>query len=415
VPIDGDGEARLNAFIEWAFLQGIAQPRLADFRRVAVDLVEMAGAGRVTESHILALLAQVADSADSRELGALIEEVGESWLRFQASRRASGPVPAQRVGRTPSGSGPFVARPEQRVAGELRPPVVTPAPGDVPPPTRISFATGSQPPPTPRATPRSIPARRRSTTHFRCLRCKVMVVADASGLCPRCGTAAPRVASAQIATLPAGAPTRWLLPAALLVVVVVGAATLGPHIVDRLRHPSESASGDFRSSHLGLRLAFPADWRHAREDDRAPTGRLETLAPVFSDALSLRSARFYRGGLSADPDAELVLVVGARASTVSDGALEAWGRSAAATPATLADPVRGLTGVAGLDLYSCAFGAAQPKGGLRCSGAVGHIRAELFVWGAAGTVELALFLSRQGPEPTAAEAAELVSGLDRGG
>jgi hypothetical protein len=416
VPLDADGEIRLNAFIEWAFLQGVAPPRLVDFRRIAIDLLEMAGPGRVTESHILHLIGTISDRPDGRELTALIEEVGEGLLRFQATRRTPQTITAQRSGRAASSSTPFVPRPEQRVAGELRPPVVVPAPGDVPPPARVSFATGSQPPPR-RPTPDSrpaVPARPRSAPHFRCLRCKTMVTADPAGACPRCGTPAPRIASAPIKTMRRRAPGRWIVPAAVAAAILITTVAAAPRIADRLRHPSDSAAGVYPSAHLGLRLAFPDDWRHLRDADHVIAGRPEMLAPVFADPMPLLRARFFRGALSSEPVAEVILVVGARTSEVTDAALEAWGRGAAATPGTLAEPVRALTGVPALEIERCAYGASQPRGGLRCSGAASPVRAEIFLFGTRNSVELVLFLGRAGFEATAAEAAELVAGLEPG-
>jgi len=67
--------------------------------------------------------------------------------------------------------------------------------------------------------------------------------------------------------------------------------------------------------------------------------------------------------------------------------------------------------VPGLSLAHCEVG---PSRALHCAGIVSHTRAELYVWGARSTVVLGLFLSSQGPEAVAAEAAELVTGLDPG-
>src|SRR5262249_59965948 len=105
---------------------------------------------------------------------------------------------------------------------------------------------------------------RRSATLVRCWRCKIMVESDASGACPRCGTPAPKVASAPLAVV---APTgqRWLVAFGALAAAALAFAFVAPRLLERLRHPSETVAGEYLSPHLGVKLVFPAgaeEWRH---------------------------------------------------------------------------------------------------------------------------------------------------------
>jgi len=454
VALPGEGESRLNDFIEWAYLSGVEENRLRDFRRVATDLLTLADGGRVNESHILKLIDAHSEGPAGKAAVSLIEDVGEQILRYQVARKSSGvsstpaPQPMAPMPNAPSRphrgstSQPFVPRPEERVAGELRPPVAISTASETPVPAVVSFATGSAPPQPPGSSsqstqPASQPASqsvppvaknpsgpllvaspqpdrstRRSATLFRCFRCKVMVESDPSGACPRCGTPAPKMQSST-ATPVVGAPSqRWLVASGAIVALAVVAAVIAPRLLERLHHPSEPVGGEFRSQHLGVRMLFPDDWRHLREGDRAPAANLDALADVFADPLSVRSSRFFRGS-PGSPDAELYLVVGARAPALSDAALATWAKGAIDRPEKLADPVRELTGVADLRVFQCVFAGAVPHGGLRCTAASAHTAAVVYVW-ARGNVNLALFLSEAGPEDALAESGELVGGVDTG-
>src|SRR5262249_37480052 len=156
VALTGEGEARLTEFLEWAFLSGVDEDRLKEFRRIAVELFELADGGRINETHILHLIDQHSQGPGGKAAVGLIEDVGEQILRFQAPRKASiSPPPSVPMANAPSRpparpntSQPFVPRPEERVAGELRPPVAV-APGGDAPGAVVSFATGSAPPPPP--------------------------------------------------------------------------------------------------------------------------------------------------------------------------------------------------------------------------------------------------------------------------
>jgi hypothetical protein len=231
-----------------------------------------------------------------------------------------------------------------------------------------------------------------------------MVESDANGCCPRCGTPAPKISSAQ-ANIVEPARRRWLLPAGVLAGVAVVALLAAPPLLERMHHPSELVDGDFRSAHLGVRLQFPDGWRHLDEGDRAPSGGLDRLAEVFRDPLSVRSSRFFRGS-AGDPAAELLLVVGSRATELGDAAFAAWAQAAADAP------IRELTSVRNLRLFQCTAGATVPHAGLRCVGAASRTTAYVYVFPAHGNVTLAVFLSRAGPEATLAESAELVTNLD---
>lgn len=431
VALAGDGEARLTEFLEWAFLSGVDEERLKDFRRIAVELFELADGGRINETHILHLIDQHSEGPGGKAAVGLIEDVGEQILRYQASRKASisspPSVPAANSSSRPlrpSTSQPFVPRPEERVAGELRPPVSVAAGGEAPG-SVVSFATGSAPPPPPSASRSSPPAplltvatppegksTRRSATLFRCWRCKVMVEADASGACPRCGAPAPKVQSAPLNVVRPGVGRGYLI-AGLVVALGVLGLIVTPRLLDRLHHPSDPVAGEYHSPHLGVRLLFPDDWRHLREADRAPTANLEELGDFFGDALSIRSSRFFRGA-TGNPGAELYLVVGARAPALTDGAVTTWTHAASEHPEWMNAPVSALTGVGNIKIFQCNSGSSVPHSGLRCSGAAGHTSAMLYIWAAKNTVDLALVLSEAGPEATLAESSDLVSGLDAG-
>jgi hypothetical protein len=433
VALTGEGEARLTEFLEWAFLSGVDEDRLKEFRRIALELFQLADGGRINETHILHLIDQHSEGPGGKAAVSLIEDVGEQILRFQASRKASISTPpsvpmANAPSRPPRAttSQPFVPRPEERVAGELRPPVAV-APGGDAPGAVVSFATGSAPPPPPVTTssvsspPLGPPAplltppeggTRRSATLFRCWRCKVMVEADSTGACPRCGAPSPKVSSAPLNVVKQPVGRGYLLAAAVVAVGVV-ALVATPRILDRLHHPSDPVAGEFHSPHLGVRLLFPDDWRHLREADRAPTANLDALAEVFADALSIRSSRFFRGA-PGNPAAELYLVVGARTPALTDGALATWNHAASEHPEWMSAPVAALTGVGNIKIFQCNSGASVPHSGLRCSGAAGHTSAMLYIWAAKSTVDLALVLSEAGPEATLAESSDLVSGLDTG-
>ena len=264
-------------------------------------------------------------------------------------------------------------------------------------------------------------SNRRSATLFRCWRCKMMVECDPSGACPRCGTPAPRVASAPLPVV--GQSSRqWIVAASAIAAIAVVGALFVPRLVERMHHPSQAVAGEYRSTHLGVRLVFPdgsdgsgapGGWRHLREGDRAPSATLGPLADLVGDALSLRSARFFRGSVG-NPDAELYFVVAARAPSVTEASLGAWAQANAETPGRIADPTRELTGVDNLQLFKCAAGAGVPHGGLRCTGTVHHTAAVLIVWTVRNDLDVTLFLSGGGPEAALAESSEIMAGLDSG-
>jgi hypothetical protein len=241
-----------------------------------------------------------------------------------------------------------------------------------------------------------------------------MVVADGVGACPRCGRPPLRAgASAPVVAVRPPGTGRWLVVAAVVVVGVLGLA-FAARFGDSVRHRSEDAAGTFRSEHLGLRLSFPAGWRHVRDGDAAPGAPRGALATVFSESLLLRSARFFRGGTPSAPDAELILVVGARAPAITDAAFETWGQRAAATPLTLARPIADLTSAQALELTACDVGPPIPYGAVRCVGTADRRRALVHVWAGADNVQVALFLSTAPSDAALADGTDLVAGLDPG-
>jgi hypothetical protein len=306
-------------------------------------------------------------------------------------------------------SQPFVLRPEDRVAGELQPPMVprhTPRSQPV-----VSFAPGTEVQ-RPRGPRKSLD--RRSGFQFRCPTCKVMVTADESMACPRCGTRAPRVSLTLAVPDPVALargsgehettlPERgaWPLRIAIFAVLGIVGAVAGPPLVRLARDRSESVAGPSTSPHLGVRLTFPSGWRHHTEGDKAPSAALGPFQAVISDALSLRSSRYTRDG------AELLLIVAARPTHIDDATFAAWAESVAAAPETLAPSLR--------DLFSRDVRLNQCRataGLVRCGGVNDGDRALAYVWGVRTATVVALFTSTATIEAASAEADELVAGLD---
>jgi hypothetical protein len=402
--------AKLGDFLDWASAMGLTPVRAADYRRIAVELFELAGGGRVTESHILRLIDGYADRPGGRAATPLIEEVGEALLRYEAARRTSAVTPPVSGSPTPvpprrTPSEPFTARPEERVAVELRPPA---EPRETPPPQKVvSFAAGAEPP----ARGAPAPRRRASGTQFRCLRCKTMVTPDERGACPRCGQIAPRVSSNQLAAVapPATTSTGWLLPVVLGVVAFALAFQFGPPLFERLTNPSKPAAGVHSSPHLGVRVAFPDGWRHASDGDRAPATAAAGFEAVLRDGVGLRTARYFR-----TPRTELLLTVAPRPSQVTDEAFTEWASAAVAEPRALERTVREVSGVSALAIDRCVAGPPVPGGGLRCIGTAGDRRVLVYVWPARTVSAVGVFVTDQNAQAALAEADAVVEGLDLG-
>jgi hypothetical protein len=428
-----DATARLEEFLDWMLELGLDEAELPDYQRLGAALFELAAGSRVTERHILRLLDAQADAPDGDRTAQLVQDVGEQILRFQKIRPFTTPQPVVAVPDSPSrpsrGSAPhaFVPRPEERVAGELRPPVAS---ARVTPPRFVSFATGSTPPPeeapgtrplvrTPAPSPSSPsvqPSTRSSARLFRCRVCGTMVQATAEGNCTQCGTPAPRVSSAPVATVPVARPTTppWLLPAAILVALLIGAAILAPPLLERLHHPSDPVTGEVRSTHLGgTRFVFPQGWRHARDADAAPTAGLAGLSDVFGDPVSLRSSRYFLGA-TGEPAAELLVTIGARASGSSETGFAAWSAAAVAAPASLDAPLRSLLGVANLRVLRCAAGPPVPHGAARCSTMSGNSPGYVYLWQGHAQAGAILYIGSGSPEAALSESTALVAGIDLG-
>jgi len=425
--------AKLGDFLDWASASGLTPVRAADYRRIAVELFETSGGSRVTESHILRLIDAYADRPGGRAAIALIEEVGEALLRYESARRMSAgistlpapspmpmatpqsmptaatpyPEPVAREKRRPSE--PFTARPDERIAVELRPPA---EPRETPPAQPVvSFVAGNEPA---ASSSSPSPKRRIVGTQFRCLRCKAMVTPDETGACPRCGQIAPRISSNQLAVVspPSTRSASWLLPAVLGVLAFGLAYQFGPPLVEKLRRPSEPVAGVTSSPHLGLRLTFPDGWRHSAEGDRAPSTGSAGFEAVLRDGVGLRSSRFFRRG--GEADAELVLSVAPRPSQVTDEVFAEWAEVAVSAPKTLEPTVRELSGVSDLVLDRCLAGPSVPGGGVRCVGNSGTTRALIYAWPARTVTAVAVFLTSQNPEAALDEGDALIGGLDLG-
>ena len=412
--------AKLGDFLDWASASGLTPVRAADYRRIAVELFETAGGSRITESHILRLIDSYADRPGGRAAIALIEEVGEALLRYEASRRMSVAVPSVTPPPMPVAtppppterrrtSEPFTTRPDERVAVELRPPA---EPRETPPAQPVvSFVAGNEP----AAGKVPKPKRKIAGTQFRCLRCKTMVTPDETGACPRCGQIAPRISSNQLAVVsaPPLRSTSWLLPALLGVLAFGLAYQFGPPLVERLRRPSESVAGVTSSPHLGLRLTFPEGWRHSAEGDRAPSTAAAGFEQVLRDGVGLRSSRFFRRA-AGEPDAELVLSVAPRPSQVTDEAFSDWANAAVSAPKTLEPTMRELSGLTDLSIDRCLSGPSIPGGGVRCVGASGNTRALIYAWPTRAFTAVAVYLTGQNPEAAIEEGDAVISGLDLG-
>lgn len=400
-------DPRLADFLEWLADYGVVETsRIPDYRRFAIELFGLSGGHRVTEAHILKLLDSYADTGAARTATPLIEEVGETLLRFEAARKSS-PPPAPR--RTPVE--PFTVRPDERVASDLRPPDSARQTG--PEKNVVSFsASGSHPiPPEANQSRPPVEQRRATGSVFRCRKCQTMVTAGEGGVCPRCGTPAARISSGQVAISRRSPPstttgTSWILPAVLGVVAFFLAFQFGPDLIDKLRHPSQPAAGTTSSPHLGVRLTLPDGWRHSTDGDRAPTTSAEGLEAILPEQTGLRASRYFHGS-SRDPDAELILTVVPRASRVTDEAFRAWAERAAR--GRIQSSARELSGIADLTLESCNVMPHAPPHVLRCKAQSGRSGAYLYVWPARTTLAFAVYLDG---DVSTDEADEIIAALD---
>ena len=335
----------LARFLDWASRNAVAKEQLGDYRRVAAEILERAGSSRITETHILATSDAYAVGPAAESAVALIADVGDAMLRYQAEARAGASSP-----RAPeqAAAGPLIAPPaagpaEAPASSHLRPPVRPTGSVPILEPPLVSFlrpaggASQSAPPPAsttpaevpaaapgPRDSSPPAPAARRSSPpvpgpreslsglapqpgaattsarQFRCPKCHHMVSPTDTGVCPLCG-AAPAHLIAGVGSEAAtdasrargkasGSGTRWFLLLLLGVVVALLAYQwVVPEIMERIRQHHASVTGEQRLADLGLRMVFPPRWQR----DPRP---VEAGAP-----------RWFFSGAGAPPEEQLYL------------------------------------------------------------------------------------------------------------
>ena len=365
----------LEAFLVWVVEGGVSAARMSAWRPIAQKLIGMAGSGRILEGHILSLIDA---SQGSPGQIAMIEEVGEALLRYQALAKTSelkttrempkmGRSPTQPLITTPT-SAPM---PEKVVSFDL------PSQPPQPPPPRTAtppdgLAIGSTP-----------PHHRTSNVHFRCPKCKMMVAANDEGVCPTCRTRPP---SAVLTAEPP--PVSIWGRLGIAVVVLVAAFVLyrgGAWLVDRLSHPS--VSGTYPARSIGLQLTFVEDWRKSTE------GRANLGALGLDDAMV---ARFSRN------DGDLAVASAPRVADFTDARL---GQLADSGPDKMAAPLRSLAGAVRLD--TCIASGRR----MRCLGADGDRRAAAYLVLLPKQVVVMVMSSTRNLEEITAEADVLVDSL----
>jgi hypothetical protein len=356
---------------------GVSAARISAWRPIAQKLLVMAGSGRILEGHILALID--ASQGSPGEI-AMIEEVGEALLRYQAlaktsDLRSTREIP--RVGmRTPT-----------------QPPITTPTSAPVPEKV-VSFDFPSQPPQPPparqSATPPdglalgSKPQHRTSNVHFRCPKCNKMVAANDAGVCPTCSTRPPSA----VLTAEERPPSSIWARLGIAFVVMVAAFVLfrlGACAVGRLAHPL--VSGTYPARAIGLQLTFVEDWRRNTE------GRAN-LGTIGLDEAAV--ARFSRG------DGDLAVAAAPRPPDFTDARL---GQLADSGPDKMAGPLRSLSGAIRLD--TCIASGRR----MRCLGADGDRRAAAYLVLLPKQVVVMVMSSTRNLEEITAEADVLVDSL----
>lgn len=431
-----DKYERLAEFMEWVGAQDVDPARAPDLRRVALELLERSGGGRVTESHIL----EIVDAYAAQPGGdtALAEDVGDLFLRFEEYLRSKGraaPAPKGRLGTnlprrprpppagagsasSPSASSGSTAPPP--AARATAPPPAVPSLTTLPPPARasaapavaetpVTFSSRTSPPPAAPSATSSTP----SAQSFRCPGCKVMVTATADGACPRCGTRPPQLmAIASTAEEPSAAARPTSGSRGLLVALVAAAAAVGSGLggwkltqmaCDSIR--SENAAGQFASRHLEIEVTFPSGWRRIKEGD--DTRDLE--------GLTMRSSQFYRGGTQKAPTVGMILAVVEGAALPADGDQISGEQFSTMLTQGAQGFVRGAGVEAQLDPGDCEIVTIGTRRTGRCVGSArveGPRRVLVYVWFVEKRIALAVFLSKQELETAIEEADDIVSTVE---
>jgi hypothetical protein len=433
----GDVGGRLDAFLEWVREGGIAAARFPAWRPVAEQLIALAGAGRILEGHILSLIDA---SQGSPGQVALIEEVGEAMLRYQAlakpadpkptrempkarasqrlptspGRSVTGPIstppppsraPASRPTPTPTPAprapasrpipapAPASAQRDARPTHRLRPPVPMPgeklvsfeapsspgAPVPTPPP---SMAVGSSPPPS------TVTGETGATSnvHFRCPKCKMMVAANDDGVCPTCGTRPPTKVVIAVEAPEGLWWKRAAVAGGVVALAMVLWLTIGARVVDHLAHPAVVGSYPARS--VGLEATFQEGWRRHAEG-QANLGALGIDEPMAV-------ARFTRD------DGDLALASAARPADFNDARLA---ELADAGPDKVAVPLHALAD--GVRLERCLAEGRR----LRCLGSDGDRAVAAYVLLLPKRVAVVVLRSTHNLEETAVEGDALVESL----
>lgn len=298
-----DVRERVNEFVDWAISTGVERGRAnGHYRSIGTELVERASGGRVTESHIL----RVSDAyADNPDLQAIVEEVGDAMLRFEDLRK-TGKITPQHL------------RSSEAETVERRPVSAEEARARAPSPA----------PKVPTTTPTTIQARPVSAstsgspvkaggTQFRCPKCKVMVVANDAGRCPRCGGEPPHVIAAPPEEPRKPVSRMWiraLVAAVLLAGAIFVLTRIRSSVIER-RAPGEAVTA-WRGDDIGATFRFPPGWRHLPGDatiDDTRNAQMFGDHPLAFDPAPLHmaplhTATFYRG--TAPPRETSRLVVG---------------------------------------------------------------------------------------------------------
>lgn len=429
-----DKTERLARFLDWVKAEARETGHPENFRRIAQELLDRSGGGRVTESQILALCDLYAGQPGGEAALPLIEAVGELFLEFEDAERTAGSpatAPKSRLGTNlprrsapePPGSParptpPPRGAPEPQAPRNLEPPVRPSGAVPIYQPPPVTFTTpGPKPgPATPPAanagktpsgqTPVPIPgAPIQSGLSFRCPGCRMMVTATAAGVCPHCGKAPPKLiqAGAEVKT---GA-TRTPVVIVTAVLAIAAGALLAGWLIKYIAETrtAEKVGDGTRSSHLGVEVSFPGGWKRLKREDHT-----QVQGPA-----TVRTSSYFRGGSSDDPEVALILgTVEGNAfpidigEAVSDAEFESILRSGV-------DGLVRATGQRGvLDPDDCELVTLQSRRTGRCAGTAelhGTRQLIVYMWLMQEKVGLAIFLARGELEDALGETDEIVGSV----